>query len=530
MAQWQMCCGVVVGLCITTACLVQPDRPLRAAPDETVESLRVVDAAAAYWPLNAVARSPTFELTFDREPARAKLRLWLVRGAAGPDTLEDLADPPLRAATQRLVIPLNIEANGALVTARPETALSAGGRYELVWTRGEEPVERFRVRVSTSPAAGSALVQSWPGDRDVRVPPNVERALLRFDGYVHGAHAAEIALTDEHGHVLATTLSVMACTDLALPAGDCLALSFDEPLEKARAYKLTLGEGLFDATGAPLEPRAITFTTSSADDHKPPALMPIQCGLDELVHELGCILPRERGAVFRGLTDEPALVTLTAGTQRTATLALSGAFALALQGLPPGGSVDATLELEDLAGLSTRHTLPLASALGLATVRIDELRPDPLGPEPAQEYVELFNFGSHPVNIMGFSLTDDVFASGRSITTPLSLEPGERVLVVSPGFDPNDTSDGPLPSGVRLARLDGALSLRNDGEALYLRDELGRRIHETPRVTPTSAGQCLGLVGSPDEALTLVPDPEGGCTPGTATFDPWRATSREGAP
>lgn len=132
--------------------------------------------------------------------------------------------------------------------------------------------------------------------------------------------------------------------------------------------------------------------------------------------------------------------------------------------------------------------------------------------------MELLNFGTEPIQLMGFSLTDDAFAKGRTLVTPLAVEPGERVLVVSPAFDVSEVSDGLLPGGVRLVRLDGALSLRNDGTALFLRDAQGRRVAESPSMAPEAAGQCIAQVsGTGTTVAEFAPDPRGGCTPGTAT-------------
>jgi hypothetical protein len=154
-------------------------------------------------------------------------------------------------------------------------------------------------------------------------------------------------------------------------------------------------------------------------------------------------------------------------------------------------------------------------------VTIDEVRVDPLGPEPAQEYVEVLNFGASDVSMQGFSLTNDAFAQGQLILGDPGLAPGERALVVSPDFDVNDRSDGALPAGVRLLRLARPLALRNDGSALYLRDAAGRRLASAPALAPERAGQCVYRVPGEDarsgEPLAFARDVHGGCTPGAAS-------------
>jgi hypothetical protein len=514
MTRNRMWSGVVIGLLTCAGCF-GPRSQLEPEPAAVVIAVSVHDAAGAAWPAGSMPRLPAIEVAFDRAPRKPELRLWLVRGAPYPDLLDDLADPPLRASSLAAVIPLELAAEGHTVHATPQRPLEPGERYALVWTDGELPAW-FALRVSASPAAGARLAESWPGDRDVRVPPNLRRLLLRFDGYVAGL-PEDLALRDERGELHALHSELLGCAELALPGGDCAWLTPEAPLAAEHGYELAL-EGLRDATGAALEAQSISFSTRGDSDVAPPELAPVACALDEIAVDSGCVLAREDGVVLRGSSDEPVLVTVRAGGVASARLALGGAFELPLGGLAAGVTLDAQLRLEDLAGHATERGLSLQTAYALPRLAIDEVRPDPLGPEPAQEYVEVLNFGSEPVQITGFSLTDDSFDPGRAVVDSLAVEPGERVLVVGPEFDAREPSDGALPAGVRLARLEGALSLRNDGEALFLRDELGRRVAEMPRVAPQAAGQCIGRLVH-DGAIEFVPDPAGGCTPGSPTLE-----------
>jgi hypothetical protein len=519
-----MWAGVVLGLAICAGCL---DGALPGPePGAVLKAVSVVDASGGAWPREAMPRMPTLTLGFDREPGDLAGRLWLVAGHPHPDLLDDLADPPLRASSLAALVPLRSSVDGRTATAQPERALEPGARYALVHTGGEQ-LAWFALRVSASPAAGARLAESWPGDRDVRVPPNLQRILLRFDGYVPGLAARQLALHSGDERI-ALTAAVASCSELGLGAGDCVWLTPAEPIAAGRAYELAV-EGLHDATGAVLPAVLVSFATQQRLDMEAPTLSPIACALDEIVLDVGCLLPAETRVVLRAEVSEPALVTLAAGAARAARLALGGQVEVTLEGLSAGATLAAQLRVEDLAGERAEHGLSLETAYALAPVTIDEVRPDPLGPEPAQEYVELLNFGSEPVNIMGFSLTDDSFDAGRVLGAQLAMAPGERVLVVGPDFDAREPSDGELPAGVRLVRLAGPLSLRNDGDALFLRDELGRRVAESPRVAPHGAGQCVGRLVDASGRAEFVPDPRGGCTPGTATLEP-DAAAAEPAP
>jgi hypothetical protein len=193
------------------------------------------------------------------------------------------------------------------------------------------------------------------------------------------------------------------------------------------------------------------------------------------------------------------------------------------------------LRVADLA--ENQLEIPLCGALpsDLATLTIDEVRADPLGPEPAQEYVELLNFGTEAVAMEGFFLTDDAFTPGHALSMPSPLLPGERILVVGPDFDRHEPSDGAIPDSLRLLRLESPLSISNEGSALFLRDAMAHRLAAFPRLAPAKAGQCTARLSTSeprsDAARDFAQDPDGRCTPGTATAEgPLADYPHEGAP
>jgi hypothetical protein len=240
--------------------------------------------------------------------------------------------------------------------------------------------------------------------------------------------------------------------------------------------------------------------------------MPLECARDETRHGSLCLLASDDQLTLRARSDENGLLELALAPTLSASLASAGEYQLSA---PLPAPTRALLVLRDMAGNSTQLELDVAPASDLARIAIDEVRVDPLGAEPSQEYVELLNFGDQPVSIMGFTLTDDPYAEGQRIADERELGPGERVLVVGPDFDVRDASDGPPPSGARFARLSGALSLRNDGAALLLRDAQGRRLSASPALPPAQPGQCIARTGDDRRRpLGFVLDPAGSCSPG----------------
>lgn len=479
-------------------------------------SLSVQDQSGATWDSESCPRVPNFVLNFaDGQPHDAARHVFLLRAAPSAQTKADLGSGKLNASTQAQLLPLTIEAYGAGLRARPDSALEPTAHYTLLWAEAHGAVE-LPIAVSASPAAGARLVQSLPGALDSRVPPNLTHVLLQFDGYVRG-DATAARLLDQEGTEVGSPALLTPCSTFGLGAGDCISIRPNSELSPARRYHIVLSEGLSDATLAPLPALDISFDTAAERDLEPPKLLPIDCVRDETRSGSLCLLESDELVTLRARSDENGLLELALPPQVRSALALAGEYTLAA---PLATPTRALLVLRDMAGNRTQLELALSPAANLAKVTIDELRVDPLGPEPSQEYVELLNFGDQPVSIMGFTLTDDPYAEGQRIADERELLPGERVLVVAPDFDVADESDGEPVAGARFARLSGALSLRNDGAALLLRDAHGRRLSASPALTPAQPGQCIVRTGSASRSASgFVLAADGGCTPGFGSDD-----------
>ncbi len=423
----------------------------------------------------------------------------LMRGRIDATLLPRLSFARPNAALSAQLVKLDVERAPHALRGHPSTPL-APGPYTLVWPVGSEP-RAYPFVVSSSPAMGARWVESAPGDGATRVPANLARALVRFDGHVQGPLATAL-----HGDGFALTLE--RCGAYGLPEGDCAWFTPVAPLAAGR-HTLVLEAGLFTPGGAAISAQRTSFEVVAEQDRVAPSLMVAHCAADERFVGGACLRGDDSGLVVRGLLDEPCLVTLLAGGQRAMALSYAGAFALSVS--PPAPGV-ATLRLSDLAG--NVRELALAFELPrLASVMIDEVRLDPLGPEPAQEYVELLNFGSETVSLMGFTLSTDALGKGRTVTSG-TLAPGERALLVGPDFDARDVNDGALPSGLKVVPLSAALSLSNSGGELFLRDEQGRRLASARTLAPLVEGQCTHHVGERLRAGDWELDARGGCTPG----------------
>lgn len=487
------------------------------AGSEAIEVLavQILDHGGGSWTPDAIPRMPRITVELSTVAAKALKNVWLVSGTTDDDLLADLLDPPLRSASEARLVAVAIDATGRRLTLVPDGPLPPRTQLTLVVRTAVDQVYTRALHVSSSPAAGAALVATFPAQAAHAVPTNLQAILLRFDGALGPLPQSPVTLRRQDESVSAS-VERLRCDDLGLGPGDCVRLIPPGALARRATYSVD-GQKLLDATGAPLLPLHFEFTTGAEPDHQVPMLGDIACAPDErAIASIGCLLASDAGAILRVAPNEPIRAELRISNASASALSNHDSCVLALNGLNAEQTYAAALTLTDVAGNSGERALEIHTPARLAQVVFDEVRGDPLGPEPAQELVELLNSGTDPVSLMGFSISTNVREQGRAITTALEISPGERVLVVAPSFDIDDASDGELPAGVRIARLDGTLSLANAGQALVLRDNDGGRLDTTP-VLSAPPGQCIARTKPPltrfdGSGFVVAP-----CTPGEAS-------------
>jgi hypothetical protein len=543
-ARFVLVCFAVLGVTTSSACLAPlaldprssteeaPDAGPDAASPPSVGALTVRDARGAIRDATAVPRSPRLHLALGGDVHDAALGVHLLRGAPDDALLADLATAPLRSDTLARGVSTDLVARADALEITPREALLPGAAYTLAvvgWladaqgTRALGVPRAFELRVSTSADDGAARIASWPPEGAPAVGPNLPLLATCFDGRVVGA-ADAIFLTDEAGIPVPATTRDVPCEGLGWRGAHCVAVLPHAALLGGARYALVAGEGLRDATGAAIPPTRAWFTTSGAPDATPPEpIADAACAPDEITLDGSCALVDDGSVTLRLRTAEAvrASLSLAAAERReTFDLAPRGDVRLALRSLVPDSPYDAVLRLTDAAGLVVERAFEFATRPPLATLSITEIRADPRGSEPRQEYVEVVNFGPVPVDLQGFSLTDRADATGDVVTRSFMLPPGARVLLVAEGFDPEDDADDAPAPGVPLVRLDGSLGsggLANGGEPLFLRDAEGQRISAAPALAAPAPGACLVRAsadprdGAPD---AFRPDAVGGCTPG----------------
>ena len=375
---------------------------------------------------------------------------------------------------------------GARVTVRPQRALQARVRHSLlVFARdtsgaplvdeaGAVAVWRRDLVTADEGSGGPEARLAVPPSGAVEVPPNLARVATSFASPVAIDRGATLELAAEDGSTV-TLIDPEPCPGWV--PGLCLRCRPDAPVRSDMAYRPG-GGSLRDLLGrpavAPAEPDY--FITAAGPDVAAPELAGAS------VASLGpCVYARL-------VAEEPLQLRLTIGAAQDEAVAGPGPVTLGLRlaaiGAAPGTVATATLRAEDLAGNARELAIeavlgdslaPLAPPLGLA-----EILANPRGPEPAQEFVELVDLRDEgPAQLWeGLVLADrgaQAITGEEGDALPgFMTRPGERVMVVATGYDPDEGSDVAPAPGTTLVRVDGSLAaggLKNAGEpvSLYFR-------------------------------------------------------------
>ncbi|HMI93323.1 MAG TPA: hypothetical protein VK509_18255 [Polyangiales bacterium] len=530
-AALSLCCCALAGACVQGA---PPGEASEGDRGQAIE-LRVLDQRRDEVGRSAVPRRPQLWLAHPRGLQPDPETVVLLTGRADADLREDLGAAPLRAEHATRIVPCALAVDPAsdeLVLA-PLAVLERGAAYTLAVAGNARAADGSRMfadgaawlmelRTDDGPDGGAHVIASWPADGAASVATNLAAAVIALDGHVEGASQGAW-LEGPDGLAVPAEISSAPCAELAPEhsADSCIRIAPSAPLAPSAPYAIVLGSAVTDAHGAAVGPYRASFRCASSADTHGPALRTASCAIDEQATRVGCALIDDQSITLRVVADEPARFALLGevGQAPARALAPAGEAVLQLSGLMPGESYALELELRDAADNLTRERLSLRTEAALATLSISELRADPLGPEPAQELVELLNYGSRPIQLQGFSLGDRLDALGPAIAGEAVVQPAARALLVADGFDPHEPSEPQPPAGALLVRVGKALAaggLRNSGEPLYLRDREGRRVSAAPGLAPR-AGRCLLRIGADmrsGDAAAFEHSEEAGCTPG----------------
>lgn len=234
------------------------------------------------------------------------------------------------------------------------------------------------------------------------------------------------------------------------------------------------------------------------DEAPPGALLEAECLSGELPIGPLCAAVEDDRLV---LTTGNERLLLRAALPRGVELALALPGAV-LRGFEPDTPQSLTVSLITLEGDEFAFDVEFRTAPARVRWVLNEVLANPLGAEPAQEWVELVNTSAAAASLAGTTLAD---AGGQVPLPDFVVEPGEYVVLVSDAFG-ESAQDVPLDPAVRQIRLPqlGKSGLSNSGEPLELRAADGSVLSRFPALPGKRAGVSLARrsLDSPDTDST----------------------------
>ena len=189
--------------------------------------------------------------------------------------------------------------------------------------------------------------------------------------------------------------------------------------------------------------------------------------------------------------------------------------------LPVDSPIELDVAVADTAGTIRRSVLRTHTLPPMAHLVLNEVLANPNGPEPAQEWVELYNDGRAPAALAGCVLVDE---GGYSVLPAATLAPGAFALLVNDDYDPASEFDPPPAPGTLLVRVPklGSNGLSNSGERLELRDVTGAVTSSFPAAPGPEPGRSVMRIApdAPDGLASSFALSPGAPTPGSANVPP----------
>jgi hypothetical protein len=236
------------------------------------------------------------------------------------------------------------------------------------------------------------------------------------------------------------------------------------------------------AAAVRLDPRPLQVDLSA------PPVQPAVCLGDEVSFGPGCATVAD-DRIYGRSTDAP-LLWAVAGAGTDTVLVTGPGDPFVIVGLEPASPIALDVVTVDARGISTRSLLKVITLPPRPHVVINEVLSFPLGPSPAQEWVEILNDGPAPAELGGYVLH---VGSGATPLPDATLPPGAFALVVGQDFVPADGVDEPPAPGALILTVPhlGKKGLSHAGVALALLDGDGQTVSSFPAKPKPKQGSSV---------------------------------------
>lgn len=389
--------------------------------------------------------------------------LWLFAGELSDYHLGRINRRDLPATLSERMVPVRVEGerDRGRVSLLPTVVLEPGARYTLA-TPGWGQLAQFDVDAQDDTPL---LERVWPPTGST-----VGRLLVLCGGAVP-AETFEVTL-DPSGLPVAIEPSFGTLPDGRI----CVSAHLSNDGEAPGLLGLPP-----EAGGVLLDPTPFEIAPSSAPET---AL----CDEGELALGPGCARVDDDRLNVRS-ADEPLLWALeTNGSARIEPMPAAGRWVV--RGLEPDREQRVWGRAISVGGAELPFDVNVRTLPERSHLVLNEVLANPLGSEPAAEWVELFNDGQSAAELLGLWLRD---SAGAVELPAATIAPGEYALLVRSDFPATLSGDVPPLPGTQLVRLPllakGGLS--NSGEALDIEDANGLVLSRFPALAARRAGVSL---------------------------------------
>jgi hypothetical protein len=242
-------------------------------------------------------------------------------------------------------------------------------------------------------------------------------------------------------------------------------------------------------------------------------IVPLDCDRDEVSFGPGCAVVMDDRVYLRA--PEGDLLWGISGMGMEKVVKTGSKERFVLKGLPSESDISFDVVTIDSAGRSHRALFVAKTNPLSAHFVLNEVMVNPVGPEPDQEWVELYNDGQIGMSLSGYRILD---IGGETELPDIFLPSGQFAVVVNDTYFPDEEVDV-IPRAeaivVRVPAL-GKNGLSNAGELLRLVDPEGRTISRFPALPKPKSGQSVsrrtpdapdGFSSSSSSFVITVPTP-----------------------
>jgi len=407
----------------------------------------------------------------------------LVRGEVRPNHLRQIVDDDLSKTLSGRVVPSLVwrETQGELVLA-PTEPLVPGETYGIA--SGEPPsvVHLIVEREASAPL----LERVWP---PVDVFGGTFGVYCGREALREGALFSELAPEGPAGSFLRGIVDGGA-------GAACLRFVGRGRLERSGGpWVPPPGLAWLDATRwVSLDPRPLGGDGVEGEGLVSMVVERVECGPGEVRFGPGCVLVEDDRLI--GRAPEALVLWGIAGEGLDVVMTTEGGQRFVLKGLLAEKAIALDVATVDVWGRGSRETFEATMLSPMAHVVLNEVLANPNGPEPHQEWVELYNDGLVEADLGQLSVCD---IGGETALPSVLLPPGRFGLVVNETYVPDDEVDVAPAEGTILVRVPalGKGGLSNGGEVVRLVDGRGGIVSRFPAIPKPKAGWSVSRV-SPD--------------------------------